>query len=70
MVESDIKVYRPQSNRKRIGEENIFKVINFQRVSERAIVKIKWISQARLLYVRRSGTAVHLKWWSVGLNTQ
>ena len=70
MIESDIKVYRPQSNRKRTKEENLFRVINIQNVNERAIVKIKWISQARLLYVRRSGMAVHLKWWSVGLNTQ
>jgi hypothetical protein len=67
--ECEIKVYRPTQNKKKSQAEEPMKSINLQRVNDRAIVKIKWISQLRLMCVRRDGMVNYLKWWSTGIST-
>jgi hypothetical protein len=65
--ESEIKVFRPQG-KKKTGEKNV-KVINVNQANEKAILKIKWVSQVRLVCIRRDGKCDHLKWWSTGIST-
>ncbi|CAD8211533.1 unnamed protein product [Paramecium octaurelia] len=58
----ELKVYRPQ-NKKKVP--NTMKpIIDLQQASNRAIVKIKWISDVRLICIRKEGKIDYLKWTS------
>ncbi|CAK67234.1 unnamed protein product (macronuclear) [Paramecium tetraurelia] len=58
----ELKVYRPQ-NKKKVP--NTMKpIIDLQQASNRAIVKIKWISDLRLICIRKEGKIDYLKWTS------